>query len=387
MKKNEKRTLLIIVALALLIVVTTGTTYAIFTYIGRGKTDNILKTGNISFLYTEHENSGNGISITNALPISDKDGKKQFGSHNVFEFSITGTTSGSSEISYELTAKKVSGENSLPNDYVKLYLTEYNGNDELPIATTYNDKIDRVNTYADLKISNYQKDSEERTIYNGLIEENTNNYEKMFRLRMWLNDEIDISPESDSLTGEAKYNNMSFSVKINAYVNDSIITPSTLKLEKEYKLGDKIALLNGKSYHVIKDSSSKDDFVYLFDDINSVDLAFDTTNSNAYDQTSSTNVAYYIKNTLYSTIKDSIVNNGGDASDLEVDLITKDDIDNIINSNEENKSWLYNTNFYTKTPAINDLYAVNDNILTTINADSITGLRVVIKTKKTNILK
>lgn len=384
-KKNRRVLIVSILAILFLVVLTVGVTYAIFTYVGKGQTDNIIKTGEISFLYTENGNSGNGISITNAFPISDADGKKQFGDYRVFEFSITGKTSSNADISYEITARKVSDSSDLPDNFVKLYLTDYNGVNETPLTSTYDDSNSRVLTFADLKKSKYEKTDSEKTLYNGIIPRNTNNYEKIFRLRMWLNDEIDLSPDSDSTTGTSKYSNMSFSIKVNAYADDSIISLDARVMNKAYSIGDRVTLLNNRSYHVIKNSLENNDFVYLFDDFNISEMPFDTLNSNVYDETTSTNVGYYIRYTLYSTIRDSLISNGGTDEGLEVTLLTKDDIDSIINSNSENSSWLYSSNYYTKSPSVDSLYAVLDNTLKTITPDISSGVRVVIKTKKDNI--
>lgn len=223
MSKVEKRTLIIILFLLILIVITIGISYAIFSYIGFGQTDNIIKTGSISFLYTENGNSGNGISIVDAFPISDEEGKKQMGSGKVFEFSIVGKTPKNSSLSYEITAQKISDLNSIPSSFVKLYLTEYNGVVEEALAPTYDKTNNRIKTYNELDISTNKETTDEKTIYNGIILEDTINYEKNFRLRMWLDDSMDISP-IDSSTGINRYNNMSFSIKVNVYVNDALIS-------------------------------------------------------------------------------------------------------------------------------------------------------------------
>lgn len=384
-KKNRKTLVVSILAVLFLIILTVGTTYAIFTYVGRGQTDNIIKTGEISFLYTENGNSGNGISITNAFPISDEDGKKQFGDYRVFEFSITGKTSSSADISYELTAKKISSNSDLPDNFVKLYLTDYNGIDESFIASTYDDEKSRVLTFADLKKSTHETSDPEKTLYDGIIPRGTNNYEKIFRLRMWLNDEIDLSPDAESTTGISKYSNMSFSIKVNAYAGDSIISPDNRARNKAYSVGDKVTLLDKKSYHVVKASLENSDVVYLLDDNNVTEMPFDTLNSNIYDETTSTNIGYYIRYTLFSNIRDSLIANGGSDEDLEVTLLTKDDIDSITRANLENSNWLYSTNYWTKSLSSDSLYAVKDNALITLHPSDSNGVRVVIKTKKINI--
>ena len=68
MKKNSKKkqVLLTLIAIISLIVITIGVTYAFFNYAKEGTTDNVVKTGGITFLYTEVRGVGKGISLTEA---------------------------------------------------------------------------------------------------------------------------------------------------------------------------------------------------------------------------------------------------------------------------------------------------------------------------------
>ena len=129
MKNSKKKQIfLTLVAVLSLVLITVGVSYSLFTYSKTGVTDNIVKTGKVNFLYTEVSGVGKGISLTDAFPISDEEGKIQIGEGKVFDFKITSTIEMSSSISYEVTARK-KNDSTLGEDKIKLYLTEVNGNE------------------------------------------------------------------------------------------------------------------------------------------------------------------------------------------------------------------------------------------------------------------
>ena len=68
---KKKKILLSVIGILLLILVTVGVTVALFTYTRLGTTENTITTGTLKFLYTENTGVGNGISITNAFPVTD----------------------------------------------------------------------------------------------------------------------------------------------------------------------------------------------------------------------------------------------------------------------------------------------------------------------------
>ena len=93
-QKSKKQLIVSIVLLLSLVLITVGISYAFFTYIGQGSTENTITTGNLTFVYDEKNAQGNGIKLSNAFPISDDTGKSQIGSDNVFDFQVIATTQG-----------------------------------------------------------------------------------------------------------------------------------------------------------------------------------------------------------------------------------------------------------------------------------------------------
>lgn len=220
--KNQSRILLIL-ALFLLIAVTSGVSYAFFSYTKTGTTENMITTGRITFLYDEKSANGNGISITNAFPISDSVGKKLTGNNQVFDFRILATSVNSS-IPYEITARKKSDSDDMDHA-IKLYLTELENTKEIETPLTI--KGDTVKRYSELSQTSIlvTDGTVEKTLYTDTVPANTKDYEKNFRLRMWLANDTDFSPIQDE-EGNDTYpmNQKKFSIIVNVYSPSPVIT-------------------------------------------------------------------------------------------------------------------------------------------------------------------
>lgn len=225
--KNEitaKSRLVLVLAIFLLVAVTIGVSYAFFTYARLGTTENTITTGTITFLYDEKNASGNGIIITDALPTTDENGKLLTGSNNVFDFKILATTTGNTNLPYEITARKKS-DSTAPEEAIKIYLTEVGNDIETPAPLTLKDSnVIRFSELTQTSVA-ITDDTVEKTIYKGSIPASSTDYEKNFRLRMWIADDTDYSPTQDS-EGNDIYpmNNKKFTVTVNVYANATVVT-------------------------------------------------------------------------------------------------------------------------------------------------------------------
>ena len=209
MKKNSKKkqVLLTLIAIISLIVITVGVTYAFFNYAKEGTTDNTIKTGSITFLYTEVSGVGKGISLTDAYPVADSIGKVQVGEGKVFDFKVASNISMNSNIGYQVTARKKTGS-TLANSAVKVYLTEVNGIEQELLLSKYSelDQTDKVDS----------SKFDERILYEGTVPANTANYEKNFRLRMWVDENTDFS--------DGSMNDKTFTLTVNVYADGKVVT-------------------------------------------------------------------------------------------------------------------------------------------------------------------
>ena len=207
MKNKKKQIIITLIGIISLIVITVGVTYAFFNYAKEGTTDNTIKTGTITFLYTEVSGVGKGISLTEAYPVADSIGKVQLGEGKVFDFKVTSNISMNSSISYQVTARKKTGS-TLANSAVKVYLTEVNGTEQELLLSKYSelDQTDKVDS------SKY----DERILYEATVPANTKNYEKNFKLRMWVSDDTDFS--------DGSMNDKTFTLTVNVYADGKVIT-------------------------------------------------------------------------------------------------------------------------------------------------------------------
>ena len=209
MEKNikKKQVLLTLLGVISLIVITVGVTYAFFNYAKEGTTDNTIQTGSITFLYTEVSGVGKGISLTEAYPVADSIGKVQVGEGKVFDFKVTSNISMNSSIGYQVTARKKTGS-TLDDSAVKVYLTEVNGTEQELLLSKYSelDQTDKVDS----------SKFDERILYEATVPANTSNYEKNFRLRMWVDENTDFS--------DGSMNDKTFTLTVNVYADGKVIT-------------------------------------------------------------------------------------------------------------------------------------------------------------------
>jgi len=181
---NKEMVMFVVLTFSLLVLVL-GTSLAIFTYLGKGKTSNSLKTGSLTFAYSDSVGGSNGIYIDNARPISDEEGKNLSGNREYFDFVITATTS-YSPISYEVIATK--GDiSTLKDSDIKLYLTVVNGSSEVDTPITSNNGV--VTLFSELHDTK-NNDFTGKSIYFETIEPSNNTYNKRFRLRMWIDNKL-----------------------------------------------------------------------------------------------------------------------------------------------------------------------------------------------------
>ena len=120
---NSKQVLLSVLGVAILVVAVVGVSFAAFSYSQPGEKANTITTGTITMNYSE---TTNGINLTNALPMSDEQGKELTGENNTFEFTVTASVSGDADINYAIIAVPDTGNagEAVTDNTVKVYLTD-----------------------------------------------------------------------------------------------------------------------------------------------------------------------------------------------------------------------------------------------------------------------
>ena len=211
----KKKVIVMILALIMLVITLIGTTYAIFTYTKLGETENVIKTGELTFIYNENNGAGSGISLTDAIPVSDEVGKAYSTENYVFDFKLEGNNTSSKEIEYEITLEKDSSS-TLVEDAVKVYLVEKDNDTE--------NKVLSPTLYSDLNQTTVTTERVEKTLYYGSIPANTSNYSKSLRLKMWVSDSIDFE--------SGNYNSKTFITMVNIYADVDVVKEKNTYKEK-----------------------------------------------------------------------------------------------------------------------------------------------------------
>lgn len=209
MKNKKIYTIAIILMFLSLIFIFSGVSYSIFSYLGSGMTDNVIKTGKIVFSYSDSNGGGNGINIENATPIPDVQGKLLTGQNEYFDFSVLASTT-NTNLGYEISVIK-SSESTLDDKYVKIYLTTFEGGQEVEVPLTIGN--DGVITYDKLNDTNNPLLANGKTVYFGTVKAGEVAYNKNFRLRMW------VSAIEDPNFDNTVLNDKFYSVKVNVAAN------------------------------------------------------------------------------------------------------------------------------------------------------------------------
>ncbi len=221
---EEKRTKKEIIAVCLLVLslllIVIGTTFAFFQYSKQGTTVNKLESGTLTFIYDENRKEKNGVSLTNAFPMSDTDGVKQTGT-GFFEFQVRSEAKGAS-IYYEIYLTK-DNSSTLPEYTIKTYLTEVTGeNVESGVSNLFTSEA--INLYSELGESQVpsilKQEVVGKTLYQGSV--NEEEITKTFRFRMWIDNDA-----NQVRGGEWIHNYKTFSVKVNVYAQNSSISGPT----------------------------------------------------------------------------------------------------------------------------------------------------------------
>lgn len=198
-RKNSKTKTLIIVAILILIFSVIGVSYAAIFYSKRGEKVNTVSTGTLMMSYSENTN---GISLTDAYPMTDDVGMSLNQDRQYFDFTVSATTGGETIINYVITATK-EADSTLPDNAIKVYLTNTDGGREtqmLPptkisdLSTTDNSYINAPSGQFVLLASDFRKSD-------------TRNY----RLRMWISNDY-VLPNSS----------MTYKLRVNVYGNVAV---------------------------------------------------------------------------------------------------------------------------------------------------------------------
>ena len=184
-QKNTKKKLTAIILSIVLILAVIGVSFAAWYYTFNGTLTNLISTNDISLDLLE--SNTNIITIENALPMGDNDGKSQT---QTFDFAVTSKTTKDTIITYKLSIEKLSvdsGYTAFNDDQIKVYLASYTGSGNLSdetqvVAPTLVSNIITSGTTGQLKA-------------NIVNSHNTANQTitTKYRLKMWIDSQVNAS--------------------------------------------------------------------------------------------------------------------------------------------------------------------------------------------------
>lgn len=119
-ENSQKKMLLSVLGVAILVVAVIGISFAAYSATFDYGDANSIKTGTIMVSYTEPTNA---ISILDAMPLSDANGKALEGPGKTFDFSVSTQATNALTVPYTISLTKVD-TSTLGDNEVKVYLTK-----------------------------------------------------------------------------------------------------------------------------------------------------------------------------------------------------------------------------------------------------------------------
>lgn len=190
--KKQKNMLIIGILFALIILI--GSAYAFFTY-SKTVSAFTLVSGDIEASFVSGTNA---VEFQNAYPISDTYAISNLSQLTYIDFIVSSDVKNSNQaVKYEVYLTE-DENNTLNNNYIKLYLTDNNNN-----------QVVKPTLYSSLSNTTYSKDSTGKVIYS---DSNTGQFSKDYRLYVWLDSNYSQNQVSQT-----------FSFKINLYAYNDVV--------------------------------------------------------------------------------------------------------------------------------------------------------------------
>ncbi len=232
---SSMQILLSVLGVISLILITVGVSFAFFTYENEVEIENDVNDGKISLIYSKNIYSDRGLSITNLAAVDDSFGKQFNSDKYIFDFRILGNSTANNEIPYEITLRK-DQLSILDEKNVKIYLTEIVDGEEKEVGFTTS--YGKVRTFDALTQTDVIKANEEieKVIYQGVVPADTSDYQKSFRLRIWVSDELGSLLDAGLVMNEVI--NSYFKVDLNVYTSVTMVSKGEVVSATELMFSD-----------------------------------------------------------------------------------------------------------------------------------------------------
>lgn len=190
---NRNRMIRVLLSVVILFLLITGISFAAYTWRFNGTLTNQISTTGIQLDFLESQE--NVINITNALPMTDEEGKYQ---HETFDFAVTTKTKSNTSIAYTLSIGKLAADTgyTLLNDSdIKVYLEDYEGN--VVVAPTLVSNLTSYKLYTGTHVHSNSAET----------------VQSKFKLRAWIDDAKTNSAKNWTADTKLQYK---FKINLNA---------------------------------------------------------------------------------------------------------------------------------------------------------------------------
>ena len=204
--ETAKQVMVTLLAAFIIIVAAIGVSYAAFTYANEGTTVNVIKPGEI---YLKLNESKTGISMLNAVPLSDLEGTSLIEEGSFYSFNITSTLKSGSNIIYDIVLK--SNLDKISPKMIKVYLVEVDG-ESTPVES---EKVILAPTY----LSNLKRSelANGESLFRGNLVQG-DNIVTNYRLKIWISDH---DADGNFISVDKIDENALIEVKLGLYAKES----------------------------------------------------------------------------------------------------------------------------------------------------------------------
>ena len=202
---QTKRYIIPVIFVILLLVITVGLSYAMYTFTGSGTKENVIQTGHIVITF----NDVNNISIQNRYPETDSEGLANTDTNSQMTFTVTSDITGSTKVNYALGITDIQEGNTLTQYYIKIYLKK--GNSVVAGFTENKGKL--ISSFKPLYIENVM------TSHVLLTDVISGSEVHTYTLKAWIDENYKLPSTESNTNGEHTSNTTSetFTFKIKGY--------------------------------------------------------------------------------------------------------------------------------------------------------------------------
>ena len=202
---QTKRYIIPVIFVILLLIITVGLSYAMYTFTGSGTKENVIQTGHIVITF----NDVNNISITNRYPETDSEGLANTDTNSQMIFTVTSDITGDTKVNYALGITDIQEGNTLTQDYIKIYLKKGNN-----VATGFTEnKGELISSFKPLYIENIM---DSHVLLTDVI---SGSEVHTYTLKAWIDENYELPSTESNSNGTHTSNTTSetFTFKIKGY--------------------------------------------------------------------------------------------------------------------------------------------------------------------------